>query len=73
MDEAHCISQWGHDWRHDYKKLKILRQQLPKVPIMALTATATRRVQTDIMRSLDVDHFDTFRSGDSAQKLFDLI
>ena len=61
IDEAHCISQWGHDWRHDYKKLKILRQQLPRVPIMALTATATRRVQTDIMRSLDVDDFDTFR------------
>ena len=60
IDEAHCISQWGHDWRHDYKKLKILRQQLPRVPIMALTATATRRVQTDIMRSLDVDNFDTF-------------
>ncbi|KAL0125423.1 hypothetical protein PUN28_004506 [Cardiocondyla obscurior] len=52
IDEAHCVSQWGHDFRPDYKKLRYLRDNFPKVPIMALTATATPRVRTDILHQL---------------------
>jgi len=52
IDEAHCVSQWGHDFRPDYKKLSLLRQNFPEVPFMALTATATPRVRTDILHQL---------------------
>ena len=48
IDEAHCISQWGHDFRPDYMKLNRLRQEFNNLPCLALTATATHRVQTDI-------------------------
>ena len=54
IDEAHCISEWGHDFRPEYRRLAELRRTFPAVPVLALTATATERVRRDIVASLEL-------------------
>ena len=63
IDEAHCISQWGYDFRPDYLKIKELRAILPDVPVIALTATATRFVAEDIMKQLGFAESNMIVSG----------
>ncbi len=54
IDEAHCISEWGHEFRPDYRQLRVLRESFPEVPIAAFTASATRAVRQDIVRQLNL-------------------
>ena len=54
IDEAHCISEWGHDFRQEYRQLRQLRRHFPHTPLIALTATATNRVQKDIIQQLNL-------------------
>ena len=63
IDEAHCISEWGHDFRPDYRTLAELRARFPETPVMALTATATERVRQDILAQLRLEDARQFVSG----------
>ncbi len=63
IDESHCISEWGHDFRPDYLNLKMLRKIFPQVPVLALTATATPRVREDIVRQLSLEKAKIFISS----------
>lgn len=63
VDEAHCISQWGYDFRPSYREIAHLRQLLPGVPILAVTATATPQVVYDIQRQLQFKHINVLRKS----------
>lgn len=70
IDEAHCLSQWGHDFRPDYQRLGEIRKLLGDVPCLALTATATPQVQADIRAVLGLDEARLFHTGISRDNLF---
>ena len=63
IDEAHCISEWGHDFRPEYRRIRTLVQEIDRRPIMALTATATPKVQHDILKTLGIDQAKVFQSS----------
>ncbi|KYG79185.1 ATP-dependent DNA helicase RecQ [Roseivirga seohaensis] len=70
IDEAHCISEWGHDFRPEYRRIKSIIDQLGDLPIIALTATATPKVQLDIQRNLQMEQADLFKSSFNRENLY---
>ncbi|MTH17573.1 DNA helicase RecQ [Flavobacterium sp. LC2016-01] len=70
IDEAHCISEWGHDFRPEYRNLRNIIKQLGKVPIIGLTATATPKVQEDILKNLDMSDANTFKASFNRPNLY---
>ncbi|KAF2513584.1 DNA helicase RecQ [Flavobacterium foetidum] len=70
IDEAHCISEWGHDFRPEYRNLRSIIKQLGKVPIIGLTATATPKVQEDILKNLDMSDANTFKASFNRPNLY---
>ncbi|EDR25795.1 ATP-dependent helicase SGS1, putative [Entamoeba dispar SAW760] len=69
IDEAHCISQWGHDFRDSYQKLSVFSQEYPGIPILMLTATATERVKNDILLSLGINEAVVFSQSFNRKNL----
>jgi ATP-dependent DNA helicase RecQ len=70
IDEAHCISEWGHDFRPEYRRLREIFEKISDVPIIALTATATPKVQTDIQKNLNMLDATVFKSSFNRENLF---
>jgi ATP-dependent DNA helicase RecQ len=70
IDEAHCISEWGHDFRPEYRNLKNIIQKIDDVPIIGLTATATPKVQEDILKNLGMTGAKTFKASFNRANLF---
>ena len=70
IDEAHCISEWGHDFRPEYRRLREIFEKISNVPIIALTATATPKVQYDIQKNLNMLDADVFKSSFNRDNLF---
>jgi ATP-dependent DNA helicase RecQ len=70
IDEAHCISEWGHDFRPEYRNLRTIINKIVRRPIIALTATATPKVQSDIMKSLGMEKGTVFISSFNRSNLF---
>lgn len=70
VDEAHCISEWGHDFRPEYRRIRALVEQIGRAPIIALTATATPKVQSDILKNLGIQDARVFKSSFNRPNLY---
>lgn len=70
VDEAHCISEWGHDFRPEYRRIRPIVNEIGKAPIIALTATATDKVRTDIKKNLGIVDADEFKSSFNRPNLY---
>ena len=70
VDEAHCISEWGHDFRPEYRRIRTLVDQIGRAPIIALTATATPKVQSDILKNLGIPDAAVFKSSFNRPNLY---
>ncbi len=70
IDEAHCISEWGHDFRPEYRRLRTIFDEIKRVPVIALTATATGKVQEDILKNLDIPNATTFKASFNRPNLY---
>jgi ATP-dependent DNA helicase RecQ len=70
IDEAHCISEWGHDFRPEYRNLRNIIQKIDNVPLIGLTATATQKVQDDIIKTLGMLNANTFKASFNRPNLF---
>ena len=70
IDEAHCISEWGHDFRPEYRNLKLIIDKIAKVPVIALTATATPKVQDDIQKTLGMSNARVFKDSFNRPNLY---
>lgn len=70
IDEVHCISEWGHDFRPEYRRLRPIIEQIGRVPIIALTATATPKVQEDIMKNLEIQDAAVYKSSFNRPNLY---
>ncbi len=70
IDEAHCISEWGHDFRPEYRNLRHIIKQIDSVPVIGLTATATEKVQEDILKTLGISDAKTFKASFNRPNLF---
>jgi len=70
VDEAHCISEWGHDFRPEYRRIKAITDEIGKAPIIALTATATPKVQSDILKNLGMPDAKIFKSSFNRPNLY---
>lgn len=70
IDEAHCISEWGHDFRPEYRNLRSIFEKIGKAPIIALTATATEKVQEDIQKNLGMENAKLYKSSFNRGNLF---
>lgn len=70
IDEAHCISEWGHDFRPEYRRIKTILNQLGNLPVIALTATATPKVQLDIQRNLQMEDSHLYKSSFNRKNLY---
>ena len=70
IDEAHCISEWGHDFRPEYRRIRSLVEEIGRAPIIALTATATPKVQSDILKNLGISGACVFKSSFNRPNLY---